>query len=102
MNLASILAVLVLVVGIPLNLYVTLRLIGLATSSPGIRVLRERAIVAVCVLVVVVVFGAIFWNNDTIPPVLGLDVTKVVTRLAVLIVAIVPACYWLLIYRGES
>jgi hypothetical protein len=99
MNAAAILAVLVLVVGVPLNIYVTLKLLGLAASSPGIRVLRERALVAVCVLLIVVVFGLIFLNNDTIPPVLGLDLTKVITRGAVLVVAVVPACYWLWIYR---
>jgi hypothetical protein len=98
-NPSAVMATLTLVVGIPLNVYVTFRLLGLARSSPTLRVLRERTLVSVCVLLVVVVFGLIFWNNDTVPPVLGLDVTKIVTRLAVLVVAVVPALYWLWIYR---
>lgn len=99
MNAASVLAVLVLVIGVPLNVYVTLRLWRLSKVSPQLRVLRERAIVAACVLLIVVVFSAIFLNNDTVPPFFGLDVTKVITRAAVLVVAVVPAAYWLRIYR---
>ena len=90
---------LVLVVGVPLNVYVTLKLRTLSASSPRVRVLRERVLVSATVLLVVAVFGLTFWNNDTVPPVLGLDITKLVTRAAILILAIVPACYWLFIYR---
>lgn len=99
MNVASVLAVLVLVIGVPLNLYVTVKLLRLSRVSPQLRVLRERAIVAVCVLLVVVVFSLVFWSNDSTPPVLPLDVTKIITRGAVLVVSTVPAVYWLRIYR---
>lgn len=99
MTVDELLGRLVLLIGVPLNLYVTAKLLVLARSQPTFRVLRERAIVAVCVLLVVVVFGLIFLNNDTIPPLFGLDVTRWVTRVAVLVVATIPALYWLRLYR---
>lgn len=99
MTVDELLGRLVLLIGVPLNLYVTAKLLVLARSQPTFRVLRERAIVAVCVLLVVVVFGLIFLNNDTIPPFFGTDTTKIITRIAVLIVATVPALYWLRLYR---
>lgn len=101
MTLASGLALVVLLVGVPLNLYVTLRLWGLHRASPEIKVLRERAIVAVVVLVTVLVFGLIFVNNDRLPPPLSIDATKVITRLVLLALAIIPAIYWLRLYQGD-
>jgi hypothetical protein len=100
-NVPSLLAVLVVVVGVPLNLYVTRKLWGLSRSKPEVRVLRERALVSAVVLLIVAVFGLIFLNNDTVPPILGLDVTKIVTRLAIVVLAFVPAAYWLILYRGR-
>lgn len=101
MNVASVLAVLVLVVGVPLNVYVTAKLWGLLRSSPGLRLLRERALVAAVVLLIVAVFGLIFLNNDLPESVLSGEVTKVITRAAILLLAIVPAAYWLFLYRGR-
>jgi hypothetical protein len=95
----TILGLLTLVVGVPLNLYVTLRLWRLSSEKPLIRVLRERAIVATVVLIVVTIFGLIFLNNDLVPPVVTFDDTKVLTRGAMLLVAIIPAAYWLYLYR---
>lgn len=95
----TILGLLVLVVGVPLNLYVTLRLWRLVHESPRIRVLRERAITATVVLVVVVVFGLIFLNNDSVPPVLSSDSTRLLTRTAMLGISIIPAAYWAWLYR---
>ena len=99
MSLANLLGLLVLVVGVPLNLYVARRLRGLAKANPDAWVLHERARLAVIVLIVVVVFGLIFVNNDTLPPPLSGDVTKLITRAALLILAIVPAVSWLWRYR---
>lgn len=99
MNLASLLAVLTVVVGIPLNLYVTFRLYRLYIAKPYLRVLRERVIVAVLVLLIVVVFGLIFLNNDQPIPPFDLATTKIVTRGAILALGIVPAAYWLWLYR---
>jgi len=95
-------ALAVLVIGIPLNVIVTVRLWRLSRANPELRVLRERAIVATAVLVVVVVFSAIFLNNDLVPPPLAFDQTKFLTRLAMLVVSVVPASYWLMLYRGAS
>jgi small neutral amino acid transporter SnatA (MarC family) len=96
----STLAVLTLVVGVPLNLLVTVMLWGKSFGAPHIKVLRERAIVAVLVLLTVLVFGLIFRNNDTVPPWIGLDTTKIITRVMVLLLAIVPALYCLWLYRN--
>lgn len=99
MNATSILAALVIGVGLPLNLYVTIRLWGLSRASPELRVLRERAVVAVAVLLLVIVFGLIFVNNDLVPPPLSFENTKFFTRITMLIVSVVPAAYWLWLYR---
>jgi uncharacterized membrane protein len=99
MNAPTIVALFAVVVGIPLNVYVTAKLWTLSRQAPRVRVLRERAIVASFVLLVVTVFGLIFLNNDLVPPLLSFDTTKFVTRLTMLALAIVPACYWLWLYR---
>ena len=99
MNLPNILAVLVLVVGVPLNALVTLMLWRRSQAYPWIRVLRERLIAETCVLVLTIVFGLIFLNNDTLPPPLDTDVTRIVTRAVLLGVAVIPALYWLWLYR---
>lgn len=96
---ATLIAVAVLGLGVPLNAYVTYRLWHLARARPHLRVVRERAIVATAVLVIVVLFGFVFLSNDQVPPYLPLDVTRVVTRLAILLLAVVPASYWLWVYR---
>ena len=99
MNLPNILAVLVLVVGVPLNVLVTVMLWRRSHAYPRIRVLRERLITEEAILVLIIVFGLIFLNNDTLPPPLDTDVTKIVTRLVLLGVAVIPALYWLWLYR---
>lgn len=88
-----------LVVGVPLNVYVTARLHRLSREAPDAKVLHERALVAAIVLVVVIVFGLIFVNNDQSIPFLTGEVTKLITRAAVLALAIIPAIYWLRISR---
>jgi hypothetical protein len=98
-SITNLLAVLTLVVGVPLNAYVVWRLGRLHRANPDLMVLRERGIVGTAVLINVVVFGLIFVNNDIVPPILGLDLTKLITRAVVLFMAIVPALYWLRLYR---
>lgn len=98
MTFTTILAILTLVVGVPLNAYVTRRLWMLSRARPDILVLRERAIAATAVLILVLVFGLIFLNNDLIPPIVSFVDTKLLTRGVMLFVAVVPASYWLLIY----
>lgn len=101
MDLAHVLAVLVLFVGVPLNVLVTYMLWKRSQMAPDLKVLRERFIVATAVLVMVFVFGLIFLNNDHLPPFLTTDVTKVITRFVMLGIAVVPATYWLVLYRGD-
>lgn len=95
----NILAVLVLVVGVPLNLLVTVLLWRRSHDNPRILVLRERLIVEVGVLLLTIVFGLIFLNNDSLPPPLSTEITKLVTRAVLLGVAVIPALYWLWLYR---
>lgn len=98
MSLPNLLATLVLVVGVPLNLLVTALLWRHSRDHPHIHVLGERFIAALSVLVLVVVFGLIFLNNDRLPPWLTTDVTKIITRFVLLGVATIPALYWLRLY----
>ena len=50
----------------------------------------------------IIIFSAIFLNNDTLPPPFDVAVTKVVTRFTMLVIAIVPALYWLALYRDTE
>lgn len=98
---ATVIAQLVLIVGFPLNVLVTF-LLWRAYYHTRSQVLRERSEVAALVLIVVTVFGLIFLNNDTLPPPLDTDATRVITRLAILAIATVPALRWLwLWWRGS-
>lgn len=99
MSLPNLLALLVLVIGVPLNLLVTWMLWRQSRAHPDLGVLRERLIASVAVLVLVVVFGLIFLNNDRLPPFLTTDTTRVVTRAVLFVVAVIPAVYWLILYR---
>lgn len=99
MELTVALAWVVLLVGVPLNVITTMLLLGKSRQAPGLRVLRERFITALVVTIVVLFFGVIFVNNDREVPWLGLDATKLITRFAMLGMAVIPAVGWLLIYR---
>jgi len=98
----TLLAFVVLFVGVPLNLYVVHRLWQLVRAEPDNAVLRDRVIVALAVLLLIVVFGLIFLNNDLDAPVVSFADTKLGTRTVAVILAIVPASYWLWIYRGAA
>lgn len=98
MNIAGVMAAATLAVGVPLNARVAWRLWSLARATPSNVVLRDRAIVATAVLLFVIVFGLIFVNNDLATPVVSFSDTKLITRSVALIVAIVPASYWLWAY----
>jgi hypothetical protein len=98
MPLPNILALLVLLVGVPLNAIVTVMLFRRSRKAPTIKVLRERMVVSAVLLLALVVFGLIFLNNDTLPPPFDVYLTKVVSRSAMLVLAIVPAAYWLYLY----
>jgi hypothetical protein len=102
MELTVILAWLTLGVGVPLNVTTTYLLRRKSRQAPHLRVLKERFIVAAITTIVVLVFGVIFVNNDRGVPWLGLDATKLITRVAMLGIAIIPAVGWLLIYRQRG
>lgn len=102
MSLHHLLAWAVILVGIPLNAYVTVRLWRLSRSAPDLRYLRERTVLALFVLILICVFGALFVNNDATEPFLAFSDTKLYSRLATLALAIVPASYWLWLSRGSE
>lgn len=95
---AELLGLLTLVIGVPLNLLVVILLLTKTRQRPDLLVLRERFVTALLVLLLVAVFGLIFVNNDTIPPWFDTGATKIITRVTMLIVAVVPATFWLWLY----
>jgi hypothetical protein len=101
MNLGDYLGLAVVVIAAPLNWYVAWKLWRLASSSPRVRVLRERAVVAVGAAIVVTIFGLIFLNNDAELPPFDTGATRVITRLAMFL-SVVPALYWLRLYRSTK
>jgi hypothetical protein len=102
MDLAAVLALLVIFVALPLNIGVAALLWGLHLKHPHIEVLRERGIVASSMAVIVAVFALVFLNNDLASPVLDFNTTKLVTRTAILAASTVPALFWLRLYLKEG
>lgn len=94
----TVLAVLVVLVALPLNWFVTLKLWRLARLAPEIGVLRERALVALALALIVTVFAVIFLNNEMPVPLLDVEATRIITRSAMLALSL-PALYWLFLYR---
>lgn len=101
MTVPAVLAILTLFAGAPLNLYVTLMLRRLHVGHPN-PILRVLIAVWMMVTLVAFVFGLIFVNNDLTPPIIAGDVTKIITRGAILALAVVPALWLLWIYRGDG
>lgn len=99
MTLPVLLAWLVVLVAFPLNWYVTVKLALLLGANPDVRVLRERLYVSIGLSVVVSVFAFVFLNNGMDIPVLNNVQTQLITRAAVLGLAL-PALYWLYLYRN--
>lgn len=98
MEFTAVLAWLTLFVGVPVNVLAAVLLLRHSRAARHLRVLRERFIVSVVTTFVVLFFGLIFVNNDQELPPLSLDATKWITRLAMLGMALIPACVWLFIY----
>lgn len=95
----TVLALLVVVLATPLNWYVTAKLWRLSLASPDLRALRERAVAALALALIVTVFAVVFVNNEMKPPPLDNDATKLLTRGALLALAVIPDLYWLRLYR---
>lgn len=92
------LALATLFIATPLNWIVVVKLWGLYRAEP-LPILRERLIVAIAVAIVVTTFALIFVNNDLVPPIVGLDGTKILTRGVMFVAAVIPPLYWLRLYR---
>lgn len=99
MSILEILSLLVIIVAVPLNWLVTLLLWRLSNANRPIRVLRERAVAALALSLIVTMFALVFANNDMHPPILDYESTKFVTRGVLLTMAVVPALYWLNLWR---
>lgn len=95
MTLAEFLGVLPLVIGVPLNLVVTVLLLRSALERPRLWMLFERFVSAVFVLVLTVSFAIVFRSNDLDVPFLDPEVARIWTRAAVDAVSIVPALFLL-------
>lgn len=89
----------VILIALPLNLLSTIVLVRLTIKHRDSKVLRERAYVAFALLLIVSIFAAVFLNNGMEFPVLNNEATQLVTRSAVLALAL-PALYWLYLYRN--
>ena len=99
MSLTTLLAILVVVLALPLNVYVTVKLWRLSHQSPEIRTLRERAVTALALTLIVAAFAVVFVNNEMKPPPLDNEATKLITRGALLALAVIPAARWAWLYR---
>lgn len=95
MSLAELLADLVVFVALPLNWLAATLQWRLSNIVPAIRVLRERAVAATALSLIVTIFALIFLNNDQPVPLLNGEVTKLLTRGTILIFSTIPALYWL-------
>jgi hypothetical protein len=99
-ELANLLAYAVVVIVLPINAYVVVKLWRLHRARPDLEVLRERGIVATALTMVVAVFAFVFLSNDLAVPFLTIDQTRILTRLAMLAL-VFPAVYWLWVYRDR-
>lgn len=94
-DIPAVLAWLVVVVAMPLNWLTAVLQWRLSNVAPAIRVLRERAVAATALAIIVSVFALIFVNNDLGMPMLDLAATKLLTRGTMLALSVIPAVYWL-------
>ena len=98
MTFADLLVVAVFLLPLPLNWYVAWRLWRLSQGARDILALQERALVALALALIVLVFALIFVNNGLEMPLMDVEATRIVTRAAIVALCL-PALYWLWIYR---
>jgi hypothetical protein len=89
----------VVLVALPLNWYVTAALWWLSRRKPGNWVMRERAVAATALSIIVTVFAVIFLNNNLDVPLLNSFDTQVITRATIFVLATAVAVYWLRLAR---
>lgn len=95
MTLPDFLAVAVVLVAVPLNLFVTGLLLRLSWSAPNTLVLRAQALAWVSLTIIVTVFAVVFVNNGLDEPPLDSTATMLLTRGTLLVFSVLPAAYWL-------
>lgn len=98
---ADFLAFAVVAIAAPLNWIVAYLLWRLSRQAPEVAVLRERAINATAVALIVSVFAVIFVNNGLEVPPLGIEATRLLTRGSLLALSTYAAVRWLRLYRGR-
>lgn len=98
MNTGDVLGLLTLVFALPLSWVVSALTWRLSLARPTNKVLRDRAIVALAVSIIVTVFALIFLNNDLDIPPLSTDITRIVTRSVVLVCSVSASAYWLWVF----
>ena len=92
--------VFVFIVAAIIDWTVTVILVRASRRFPGIKALRERAILSVVISIALTVYFALVWNSEFGWTLVDRDTGMVFARLAVVIVGLVPA-YWLWLYfRG--
>lgn len=97
--LGNALAWLTVFVALPLSWFVAFRLWRLSRSRPRIMVLRHQAIASLALALLVTVFALVFINNDMEVPPLSVAQTRILTRGSLLLLSVIPALYWLRLYR---
>lgn len=89
-------------VGVPLCAVTTFFLRKASREKPYLRYLRERYLVSIGAVVIVLFFSLIFINNDQAVPPLSLDTTKIITRLAMFGFAVVTSAGFIWLYKGRG
>lgn len=97
-SLPEILKWLVIFVEVPIMGIVAIRLLLLLRLRPTNLVLKDRFLVTVTLIIVVIIFAAVFLNNNMEIPPLGMYQTQVLTRAAILSLML-TSIYWLWVYR---
>jgi hypothetical protein len=100
--LPGIFTILIVLVAMPLNWYVTFILWRASRADPKGEALRVTAVLALCVAIIVTIFAIIFVNNSLGAPFLITYETQIVTRGSLLLLSTVPALYWLRWYRRNG
>lgn len=98
MSLPDFLAVLVIFILLPELSIMAVMLLRRSRARPMLKVLRSNALVALWLTAVVAVHAAIYLNNGMADPILEPYWTMVVSRSALLSLAI-PVTQWVYVYR---
>lgn len=98
----TVVADLVLLIGVPLCVLAVFLMWRAYRSDPTSTVLRRDLQVEFVVLLVGFVFGLIFRNNDTFPPPLDTDATKIITRYVIFGMLLISSLTFLWLHRSRN